>query len=141
MKEEFGSLWDWVNKKTIGIPTNGILNRQGELVMGAGVAKDAVFRFGRDLPKSLGARVKKYGNVPFYLVEFDILSFPTKHHWKDRSSLELIRESAKNASNLAELHNLQVVLPRVGCGLGGLSWEKVKKAIEPLLDDRFTILS
>ena len=30
---------------------------------------------------------------------------------------------------------------RPGAGIGGLQWADVKAAIEPILDDRFTIVS
>lgn len=33
-----------------------------------------------------------------------------------------------------------ILIPKPGCGNGGLKWEDVKKQIEPLLDDRFIII-
>lgn len=33
-----------------------------------------------------------------------------------------------------------LILPRPGCGNGRLRWEDVRKILEPILDDRFTVV-
>jgi len=35
----------------------------------------------------------------------------------------------------------KVYLPRPGCGYGYLDWEIVKKELEPILDDRFIVIT
>jgi O-acetyl-ADP-ribose deacetylase (regulator of RNase III) len=56
-----------------------------------------------------------------------------------------VRLIARSAVELAALATAQgwtrVALPRPGCGFGGLSWSEVKPAIEPLLDDRFLVVT
>jgi O-acetyl-ADP-ribose deacetylase (regulator of RNase III) len=125
--------------------SNGIVKSNGELVMGAGVAKAFKERW-PILPAIIGSMVKHSGNR-VYQVRYDVsnwlhlVSFPTKHHWNNPSDLALIKKSARELVELAnQLNWTKVYLPRPGVGLGGLDWNVVKAAIEPLLDDRFTVV-
>ena len=126
----------------ICITTNGIIKQNGALVMGAGIAKQARDRFpGIDM--ALGEGVKAFGNtlIMFMTVreEPNVISLPTKHHWKDKSDLKLIMKSVAHIAKTMRSTDT-VALTRPGCALGGLDWEStVKPAIEPLLDDRFTV--
>lgn len=71
-----------------------------------------------------------------------ILSFPTIDDLIGGSKLDLIKNSAMELVKWADHFKMKyVVLPRPGVGIGGLSWQDVKPVIEPLLDDRFTIVS
>jgi len=77
-----------------------------------------------------------------YLWENDsvqILNFPTKRHWKQKSFLPDIEEGLKYLSqNYDELGISSIALPPLGCGLGGLNWNDVKNLINkylgPLVD-------
>ena len=129
--------WD-----AICVTTNGVVKANGRLVMGAGIAKTFREKFpGLDL--ELGRKVKEYGNIPFVIYKQGtaIVSFPTKHHWKYKSDIGLIMNSAKAISKIASARFwTQVAVPMPGCGHGGLDWEtQVKPSIENILDDRFTI--
>lgn len=137
----------------IGFTSNGIVKKDGRLVMGAGVAK--VFRDNvPNIDEEFGRLVKERGNVvcpSLYLVYLNsiglwkketpwIFNFPTKHHWRDGSDLKLIQDSAKHLIhwiNHGEWKN--VYLPAPGTLNGGLSWVIVKPAIENILDDRVII--
>lgn len=70
-----------------------------------------------------------------------IITFPTKHHWRDESDLELIRTSAEQLIDICEGRGItSCYLTRPGCALGGLDWEsQVRPLLEPILDDRFII--
>lgn len=139
MIEAVGDLWDYPAEWWC-VPTNGVVVR-GRLVMGAGVALEAKRRY-PDLPRVLGGWVSRFGNVPWVCVEERVISFPTKHDWRGRASLQLIRESAERLVALADESGLVgVVLPRPGCGLGGLAWKDVRLAIGSVLDDRFTVVA
>lgn len=57
--------------------------------------------------------------------------FPTKDHWKDPSKVEYID---KGMDDLVKYINRQrdlevVLIPKLGCGLGGLDWLVVKPII------------
>ncbi|MDD4284217.1 MAG: macro domain-containing protein, partial [Fermentimonas sp.] len=66
-----------------------------------------------------------------------ILNFPTKKHWRGYSKLEYISEGLKDLVNLIHEYNIKsIAIPPLGCGNGGLEWEKVKplmlNALTPL---------
>ena len=64
-----------------------------------------------------------------------IINFPTKDDWRDKSKLIYI-EAGLDSLVIDCLTNRieRVAIPPLGCGLGGLKWEDVKK----LIRDRFT---
>ena len=130
--------------EAVCITTNGIIKRDGTAVMGAGIAKEADNRF--HLSKELAQHLRTIGNVPHLFTATGIhnsklISFPTKQHWKDDSSLALIEQSAQYLINLVDTHNIQqCYLTPPGCGCGHLSWETVKPILEKYFDNRFSIV-
>lgn len=138
MLEISGNLWD-IEADARCITTNGVIKKDGCLVMGAGIAKQAMIRY-PGIDKRLGELVKLFGNVPCYLPEINIISFPTKNDWRDDSDLLLIEESARALKLLVDAHNFKrVVMPKPGCGLGKLDWKDVRNILLPILDNRFII--
>jgi len=142
MQEIIGNIWE-TDCDIICVTTNGVVKSNGELVMGKGVALQAKQRY-PILAKRLGNMVSLYENKPYLIVydniKYDIISLPTKYHWRDKSDIELIKNSLIIIKNMiSEDHT--IALSRPGCGNGGLKWEDVKKVIEPILDDRFTVYS
>jgi len=60
-----------------------------------------------------------------------VINFPTKEHWRDYSLIVHIEEGLQSLVRLANLRDIKsIALPRLGCGLGRLSWSDVK----PLYD-------
>jgi len=54
----------------------------------------------------------------------------------------LIRQSARQLVEMADKFGWgSVVLPRPGCGNGGLDWDDVRPILEAILDDRFTVVT
>ena len=66
-----------------------------------------------------------------------VLCFPTKRHWKDPSDLALIEAGLKTfVQNYKQLGIKSITFPWLGCGLGGLDWEKeVKPLMKQYLGD------
>lgn len=65
-----------------------------------------------------------------------IINFPTKIHWKDKSKYEYIQSGLRNLrEELKDLNITSVAIPALGCGLGGLDWEIVKKMFIDELND------
>ncbi|MGC8658037.1 MAG: macro domain-containing protein [Desulfomonilaceae bacterium] len=60
-----------------------------------------------------------------------IINFATKRHWRDRSHYEDIVAGSKSLVAELRSHNIgSIAIPPLGCGLGGLDWEKVRIIIE-----------
>lgn len=68
-----------------------------------------------------------------YLWEDDfvqILNFPTKRHWRDRSLLQDIEDGLKFlAESYVRMGIQSLALPPLGCGLGALNWSDVQPLI------------
>lgn len=141
------------------ITTNGIVRDDGMAVMGKGVALQCK-KLWPETPRILGSLLP-YGNIPYQLGyvnkagEFQtnvivesgfmcrIFSFPTKHDWRDKSDLDLIKQSSQYMVRYAnELKLEMIAMSQPGCQNGGLSWEKdVRPVLSKILDDRFYIVS
>ena len=140
MLEAVGDLWSYPADYRV-VTTNGVVREStGELIMGKGVALEARKRF-PGLPAKLGRWVTLYGSRCFLCREEGLISFPTKYHWADLSSIQLIMESARQIVAIADKYDiLSVAMPRPGCGNGGLTWDFVRRYLVDL-DDRFTVLT
>ena len=121
----------------IGITTNNIVKRNGDLVMGAGIAKGA-----RDMhPSVANAFGTKVSNkhIVQYCITIDnkhLWSIPTKYHFKDPSSLILIEQSMIEIKRFLDngiIDNIK--LPLLGCNNGKLDW---RRDVEPLAIKYFT---
>lgn len=68
-----------------------------------------------------------------YLWESDstqVLLFPTKNHWREPSSFKIVELGLEYlAANYRDLGITSLALPALGCGNGGLRWEKVRQLI------------
>lgn len=140
--------------EAICVTTNGVLKSNGELVMGAGIALQFKRQF-NGIEFELGKLVVERGNVPnvvkrrinygrdyIHTKYVQIISYPTKHHYREDSDLNLIYHGALAIAGIAdELKLSRILLTRPGCGLGNRSWEyEVKPLLTNIFDDRFTVL-
>lgn len=151
MLEITGNIFDqnsWSHKPTtpdlaLCVTTNGVVKANGQAVMGAGIAKAYTMIYPQ-LPVILGQRLVDWGNQVHYLLtqgNVHILSFPTKHHWRDVSDLSLIEDSARTLAELASSKpGCTFILTRPGCGLGCLSWSVVRNLIAPVLPDNCWVI-
>ena len=151
MKEIEGNLWDFFDKENFicCITTNGTIKKNGEAVMGRGCAKEAVDRF-PDFPKRLGETLAESdetigGNFlwrHFWKDGRSLITFPVKHNWYENADLNLILRSAEQLAGYANsCKELTFILPRPGCGNGGLTWEQVKPVIEDILPSNVWVIS
>ena len=65
-----------------------------------------------------------------------IIHLATKNHWRNPSKLEWVISSCIELKEYLELKDIKsVAIPRLGCGLGGLSWLEVRPEIEKIFQD------
>lgn len=130
------------------ITTNAQLNKNGELVMGAGIAKQAKERypnlavdFGQQL--WLKSKVEKWYGLLSSSTDYSsqggpvrIMAFQTKVKWKDQSSLDLIKYStAKLTVEAWDHRECLYALNFPGINHGGLLAEMVEPIIAHLPDN------
>jgi len=155
MKEITGDIWDYHKKgHWIVITTNGNVKASGEAVMGKGIALQAKQKF-PSLPQDLGKAIIFKGNKLWSWPEFRLITFPTKHNWRDKSDLLLIEKSTQELvswlnsardffANQLKLEmeecKTKLYIVRPGCNSGGLDWKNVKPILEKYLDDRFVVV-
>lgn len=149
MIDVVGNLWQFApDADARVITTNGSIKSNGEAVMGRGCAYEAARQF-PTLPKLLASRIKKHGKNSVFVfpakqfgTDYSLVTFPVKHEWHENADLDLIFKSACLLIDLADLLGwVKIVCPRFGAGAGKLEWEKVKKKIGRILDDRFYIIT
>ncbi len=60
-----------------------------------------------------------------------IINFPTKEHWKGKSTYEFIRIGLVDlVEQIQKLGITEIAIPPLGCGNGGLDWKIVRPMIE-----------
>lgn len=147
MIEVFGDIWELAadNKASaIAITTNGFVKKNGNAVMGRGIALEAAQRY-PGIESDLGDLLFTAGNEVWLIAtdetyKFDVLTLPVKYNWWEKADIELIKKSIRRLVDFTDNSKYNLVLiPRPGCGNGKLKWEDVKPIIEPYLDDRFWI--
>lgn len=140
MKEIEGNLWDYLGKGVIAITTNGAVNRKGEASLGRGCARQAAEHL-PDLAWRLGTAISEHGNHVSYLGD-GIVSFPVEHTPYESPDTRLIARSAMELATLTDQMGWElVVVPRPGCGGGGLEWQDVRPILDRYLDDRFLVIT
>jgi hypothetical protein len=164
MREATGDIWTFPSD-AIAITTNGDVNGKGLAVMGRGVALQAAERF-PDLRTALAESLRLYGNVvncwdPYLLGAPQpdlgllledgeprptlpyVVSFPVKAHWREPARPDLIRTSCLALREMIDVMGWDcVVLPRPGCGNGGLAWDDVRPILMEIIgdDDRVVVV-
>lgn len=131
-KEIIGSIWT-VHEEKAGswavIPINQMYKAEGDLVMGKGLALSAANRY-PELPKLWGKTADQ--SRPLKLDPKNrLVGFPTKKDWRDNASLFLIRQGLRDLRLFSiDMNQPLFLIPRLGCGLGNLDWNKVRPVIE-----------
>lgn len=140
MQEVTGDLWAYLGKGIVAITTNGAVTRDGRAIFGQGVARQAGERFPH-LASELGAAIRRGGNHVHPLSN-GLVSFPVEDSPWSLPDPALIRRSAKELRELAGRMGWPlVVVPRPGCGGGGLTWREVAPLLVEVFDERFYVIT
>ena len=63
-----------------------------------------------------------------------IINFPTKTEWFKKSQYDYIEEGLKDLVRVIDEYNIKsIAIPPLGCGNGGLKWDRVKQLINQYL--------
>lgn len=136
MRERIGNIWTAYDEigNIIVVTCNNTLTSKNRLVMGAGIAKEAVTRC-----PELSRRMAEYGNSDYHFVlfpEFRIGCLQTKREWSENSPFDLVKQSVEKLREEALKYPSYIFnLPRPGCGLGRLKWINVKDICVQLPDN------
>lgn len=140
MKEIIGNLWDYEGQALLALTTNGSLSRDNRAILGRGCARQAGERFPA-LAQRLGMLLHLHGNHVHELGE-NLVSFPVEETAWSLPDSRLIRRSAQELRSLADRTAYKlIVVPRPGCGFGGLDWQEVRPLLADLFDERFLVIS
>ena len=140
MLETVGDIWECSTTGIIVITTNGSLTKDGRAIFGRGVAKQAAQRYPK-LAEIVGSLLAERGNCVCSLGN-GIATFPVEETPWSLPDPGIIARSARELRLLADHSGwTQIVVPRPGCGGGGLAWQEVRPLLEPWLDDRFTVIT
>ena len=109
-------------------------------IMLRGCVHQARYRY-PELLQTLGALIRCHGNHVFDLGH-QIVCFPVEADPYQFPEMHLIEQSCRELVELANYKGWQkVVVPRSGCGGGGLEWQKVKTILEWHFDERFHVIT
>ena len=141
MKEVVGDMWqEHAEGAVVAITTNGAVNKVGRAIMLRGCARQARALY-PDLLKTLGTMIRRHGNHVFDLGHH-IVSFPVEEDPYQVPEIRLIERSCRELVELAEYKGWKkIVVPRPGCGGGGLEWPDVKPILSQYFDERFHVIS
>ena len=102
MLEQVGNIWD-IKCAARCVTTNGeLLSDRRTAIMGRGVALEVKKRYPW-IPARLGGLLRAHGNHVYDLGGCDgvrLISFPTKHYWRESSNLQLIKHSCRELRSL-----------------------------------------
>lgn len=127
-------LWSWSLKVNPDVWKICPVNSVG--VMGKGLALEFKNRYPALEKVYLEAVEKGFKAGDIKLVsEHKIILAATKQHWKDKSQLSYIKHICDRLSMVESFISTEVIMPKIGCGLGGLPQVYVFEILEEYLNN------
>ena len=138
MKVVSGDLWK-IEVDYKGITTNGYVTKNGNAVMGRGVALQAKQMF-PGIEVELGRSIILTGNHIHFLSK-NLFSFPVKHNWWEKADLNLIKQSVQELKDTALIYTKYTfAIPLPGTGNGRLTPEEVWPLLTELPDNVIVVI-
>jgi O-acetyl-ADP-ribose deacetylase (regulator of RNase III) len=135
----------FVKGNLLAAPTQALVNTVNTMgVMGKGIALQFKERFPENrvaYERACKAGEMKIGKMLAVREsttegEKVIINFPTKTEWFKKSQYNYVEEGLKDLVRVINEYNIKsIAIPPLGCGNGGLVWEKVKPMIEKSMSD------
>ena len=140
MLELTGDLWDFhARGEFVAITTGGLVGKNGACAMPRGCAAQARKKFA-GIDVVLGRMINLHGNHVHDLGN-RIISFPVENSPYENPDLGIIERSCRELVAIADRYECErIVVPRPGCGGGGLEWNEVRKILVRNFDDRFLVI-
>ena len=109
--------------------------------LGAGIAKIFRRKFGRiDQLKSTNAMVGEV--APLLVNNRFVYNLVTKEHFWEKPTYESLKNSLIGMKDHAMQHNvIEICMPRIGCGLDRLEWNKVKSILEEVFGNGSIVIT
>ncbi len=125
------------------VPTDYILVHciSADLAMGAGIAKEFTKRGVKAQLQRKYHKVEVGDCLVSHATDWDVeLSLVTKEKYWQKPTYETMRMALEDAEFLCcegamNDENVKLAMPRIGCGLDRLQWDKVKVIIEEIFAD------
>lgn len=135
-----GKIEDYIGRATaVAFTCSGSVAVSGKAVLGKGHVRDLA-KIIPNLAEMLGEHIRKNG-LKVAEVTKRVVAFPSEYSWDSYADIGLIERSAQDLAKLTEEKGWQtVIMPKIGCGGGGLTWEAVADVLDKHLDSRFIIL-
>lgn len=133
----------FVTGNLLSAPTQALVNTVNTVgVMGKGIAlqfKEKFpdnFKVYEKLSRAGQMKIGKMLAVKENTLEGEriIVNFPTKTEWFKKSQYSYIEEGLKDLVRVIDEYEIKsIAIPPLGCGNGGLKWDKVKTLLEKYL--------
>lgn len=132
-----------VKQDLFTVPKNYILVHciSADFTMGAGIAKEFTKRGVKDwlqnhsliTDREVGKCVVTFETG--WVAEFNLIT--KEKYWQKPTydTLKTALEDSKRVCNLVERDGLKLAMPKIGCGLDKLKWDKVKQIIKEVFTD------
>lgn len=171
MRESKGDMFEKKPSSAIVISTNGYRKANGQAVLGRGCAQKAAQMYPELPKLLGEQLRQHQNRVHHFIMKGDknLVTFPVKpafdycdgdkrnvvKHMQKRfkpgdlipgwacvAEPELIIHSATELVKLTNFNGWEdVICPRFGCGAGELDWDDMKPMLDPILDDRFIVMT
>lgn len=142
MRFKTGNMFKESKANTFAVSTNGVIKKDGRLVMGAGAALSALCAF-PDADRELGDYISSYHvldpvqNSYIYLVATAssgrLIALQTKTHFRKRSDPLLLSVSLKEFAKIAYERHQLIAMNMPGVGYGGLRQDLVVSLLKTYL--------